>query len=238
MIGAVKFDEYTRKARLQPCLISLLPIGLLVLSLTARLSFSLGLGAAVAGTTGLTFLLSQLGRDLGKKKEQKLWVDNGGSPTLHMLRHRYSGQNRTLLGVRHRCAERLIDDLHLPTEQDELENPNLADEKYDVVVKYLLAHTRDKDKFSLLFSELVNYGFRRNLWGLKTLGLAVLGVCGPIQAFLACFVDLAGARTSDAVCFMVDVALLFIWVFVINQNWVDSVSMAYAERLLECLQLL
>ncbi len=38
---------------------------------------------------------------------------------------------------------------------------------------YLRENTRDKEKFGLVYAELIGYGFRRNLWGMKKLGVTL-----------------------------------------------------------------
>ncbi|MEX2285369.1 MAG: hypothetical protein WEE89_22980, partial [Gemmatimonadota bacterium] len=80
-------DEYERRARLKPTLlVSLSP------TLAAMCWFpDLSAQQAVVGLLvyfGLTALLSQLGRDQGKRKEPLLFGKWGGKPTSQLLRHR------------------------------------------------------------------------------------------------------------------------------------------------------
>ena len=77
----------------------------------------------------------------------------------------------------HSRAEALIEGMRLPSPEEEQASPKDADEKYESVVRYLLANTRDSSKFALLLKENTAYGFRRNLYGLKSAGLALLVGC-------------------------------------------------------------
>ena len=52
-------------------------------------------------------------------------------------------------------------------------DPEWADTKYEEVVTSLREATRDTSRFPLVFAENANYGFRRNLWGLRPIGTAV-----------------------------------------------------------------
>ncbi len=69
-----------------------------------------------------------------------------------------------------------------PTAKDEEADPVKCDAYYERCGNWLRENTRDTKKFKLLFDENINYGYRRNLLGLKAPGLAidalVLAACG------------------------------------------------------------
>jgi hypothetical protein len=54
-----------------------------------------------------------------------------------------------------------------PTAEAEAADPAGADAYYARCGDWLREHTRDRKRFKLIFEELVTYGFRRNLLGLK-----------------------------------------------------------------------
>ena len=54
-------------------------------------------------------------------------------------------------------------DISLPSVAAGADDPVAADEAYEAVTKILIQRTRDKKRFSLLFGELINYGFRESL---------------------------------------------------------------------------
>ena len=88
MSGELKLDGYSFRARLAPVLLVLLPavLGIAVwIPVTTdawKLFGSLGMSSALA------LLLVQLGRDLGKEKQQLLFDSWDGRPTTRYLRHR------------------------------------------------------------------------------------------------------------------------------------------------------
>ena len=61
----------------------------------------------------------------------------------------------------------------LPDHQDEETCSAWADTKYEEVVRSLREATRDTSRFPLVFAENVNYGYRRNLWGLRPFGTPI-----------------------------------------------------------------
>src|SRR5687767_1817898 len=79
-------DEYSLKARAYPLAIvlspSLVPLGKYLLVVQEYGSFFASLGIAAM----LVYLMSQLGRDAGKKKEKALWDSWGGPPSTQLLR--------------------------------------------------------------------------------------------------------------------------------------------------------
>ena len=181
----LKVDSYSWRARIAPVLVALLPVPLAVFvcfpgsSVVARVVAILGAPAL------LLWLLSEIGRDLGKRKEPKLWQSWGGAPTTQRLRFATPHTNVALVERYHRLLNELNPTLDLPTAEDEASDPQSADQAYEVATKWLIDKTRNTDMFQLLFKENVSYGFRRNLWGLKPLALplaivaaALCVVCG------------------------------------------------------------
>jgi len=82
------FDAYTFQARLRPALLVVMPFGLIIASLFPAKLLTEGVLLGLATTCGFTALLSELGRDAGKKKQDGLWKSWGGAPSTRMLRHR------------------------------------------------------------------------------------------------------------------------------------------------------
>ena len=81
----------------------------------------------------------------------------------------------------------------------------------------------------------MNYGFRRNLWGLKPLGLAL-----SASSFVACLAsvwltkDAPESQTGAAVVASSLTLIVFLfWTVLVNESWVRIPADAYAARLLE-----
>ena len=135
----------------------------------------------------------------------------------------------------------------LPTEEEEAQNPAGADQLYEAAVSFLREATRDTSKFPLVFAENVNYGFRRNLWGLKPYGLAfaILAAVASWGLFLSSVglptaeswvdnivKDPDGVTVTRLVGSMFNTTAVAVWLFVITPEWVRIAAEAYAQRLL------
>jgi hypothetical protein len=187
--------------------------------------------------TLLAFVFGQLGRDNGKKAEKKLWTEWGGAPTTQILRVRNTVLDKF-------TTQKVHKDLHLKTNigfsdmnDKELVDSDEADEIYVAWSNYLRGLTRDTKKYNLLFQENINYGFRRNLWGIKSIGIfLVIGAFTIIS--IHSYLNGQLFETSNYLLW-VSSLLLFIlflfWFFVVSKKWIKIVAFAYAERLIESL---
>ena len=217
MIG---LDKYTLNARLKPALLTALPVAILIVSWPG---FTLGWSAlwALLVTCGSTMFLSQVARDRGKRLEPKLFDAQGGRPSDRLLSHAHASNNSVLLAERHRKLRAMLPHLRIPTREEELEFPGDAREVYAACVAHLIAKTRGD---ALLLQENINYGFRRNLLGLKPFGVSISVLVAVISGL-----------QWLAVPFVISLAALAAWLLVVRPDWPSIPSNAYAARLLEWL---
>lgn len=232
-------DRYSFRARLIPALFVALPIPLAIIAWSPENARIWTYGASVIVWGGGAWLLAQLGRDMGKRKEPGLFASWGGKPTVRMLRHKGT-RNSVVLARRHAKLKGLMKRA-LPTPHQEATDPAAADVMYEACGDLLRTRTRDEKKFSLLFTENCSYGMRRNLWGMKPIGIAttLIGISVLIAILLVDPTARIGARFGTiAVVGMVEVLILIGWLVVFTPEWVRGPADAYAERLLEaCEQL-
>ncbi len=226
-------DAYVRRARLQPAMLVALPLGLATLAWSPGGVVGWSLVWSLFVFCGGTALMSQLARDRGKKKEPTLFQSWGGKPTTRLLRHR-DAPNKTLLHNRHQILQRLVRGARIPSADEELANPSGADDTYDACTAFLLERTRSNVEFPLVFEENCNYGFRRNLWGLKPFGITTSAAATVAVAILVVLNTRSGTAPSPTVylCSLLNLLLLFVWLAWINPAWVRISADAYAERLL------
>jgi hypothetical protein len=174
------FDAYTVKARIAPALLLLLP---LVVTVYAWLPpdqdlaiFGVLTAFSIAALGALAWEIGQAGRLV----QDGLFARWGGAPTTQLLRH----SNGELAPA---DKSRYIDalqfhrrDLAFPTPQVELQNPAAADAVYDRAVAWLREQTRDPRRFPLVADESTTFGFHRNLYALRAVGIAacIVGVIG------------------------------------------------------------
>lgn len=123
----------------------------------------------------------------------------------------------------------------MPTAAQELADPRAAEDAYEAATTALIAATRDTKKFRLLFDENINYGFCRNMCGLKPVGL-VLSIAGLIIGIWRLWNDLqsgSGISPFAAITAGASLLLLYVWLFVVNADWPKTAAYAYADRLME-----
>ena len=185
--------------------------------------------------------MAQLGRDRGKALEPVLYQLWDGKPSVAMLRHR---DRRLPMATKSRYRDflqRAVPGLRLASVDDEKKHPEQADDGYEGATSWLLAQTRDRDEFGLLFEENISYGFRRNMWGLRPLAL----VSGPVAvAIVLGFESNAFAMGPVATLTLTTVGIrgwvgmatgishVLVFVFVIRTDWVRVAADAYARQLL------
>ena len=184
---------------------------------------------------GLTTVLSHMARERGRITQSKLIQQWGALPTTLWLRHSNNSLDKQTKQRYHHFLEQKVSGWIPPTEQEESLNPTEADAKYGSAVKWLLEHTRDKKKYSLILKENISYGFRRNTYGLKPFGLLLSLVIFTVG--ILCFykqpVALLIDKNLPQLCAIIFCFMMFLWwVFGVTKEWVRDSADAYARSLL------
>lgn len=233
------FDPYDRKARLAPALLCALPLFVSLLLLVPEVGALWGaVGGLVLYCGGAKFL-TQVGRDRGKVREPTLYASWGGKPSVAMLRHSDSRLNAPTKNRYRAFLQRAVPGLALASPEDEKLDPDTAEDGYESANSWLLAQTRDRERFGLLFAENINYGFRRNVWALKPWAFAlevIALVVVALVAFESWTVELS--TQIPALDLELWASLVFILVHAsffaikIRAAWVRIAADAYAQQLL------
>jgi hypothetical protein len=223
-------DTYVRRARLQPALLVVFPIALAVLAYFPGGIVGWGVLWSLLVACGGTALLAQVARDRGKQMEAELFRRWGGKPTTRLLRHRDT-DNRALLARRHAKLTALLPDHPMPSFGEEAEEKDRADEVYDSCTALLLAKTRDRKAFPLIFEENCNYGFRRNLWGMKPLGI-LTSLCGGAAIVTGQLLRVIHLDPLGIICTSLCLLMLLAWIVWFTPDWVRLAADAFAQQLL------
>jgi hypothetical protein len=214
-------------------------VGAGVALLATKLTGLQSLAAGVVGCGG-AFLLTQLARDAGKKHEASLFTKWGGLPSIAIFKHRDTRLDAITKARYHKKLAGLVKEAKAPTPEQEQADPAAADTVYAAWSNYLRINTRDTKKFALLFQENVSYGYRRNVWGLRALGITAsllsVGACVIRLSLLHASTGKVDEALGGAVAFAAIILLL--WLFRFNGDWVRVPADAYAERLAECAEIL
>jgi hypothetical protein len=232
-------DAYSIRARWAPVFLVVLPPLILCFALVPGLPAWNKLWPLL-GAAGVVILVDQLARDGGRRLQPALWDSWGGAPTTAALRHR-GAANPVLLARQHERIAAIVGHA-LPTADEERADPAGADHAYQAAIAVLIARTRGRRReYPLIFAENCNYGFRRNMLGLRPWG-RLLSAAAGLLALAAIAVGLAGLVSVPlalaGVALAVSAAAAVLWWRVVTPGWVQPVAQAYAERLLEAAETL
>jgi hypothetical protein len=233
-------DNYDRKARLYPSLLLIAPlIAVIVAAVSTKYSVLQTVAMGIISCGG-AFLLTQFARDAGKKLEPKLLQAWGGLSSIVIFRHRDNRFDAITKARYHKAMVSLVEHTKAPSQVREQENPTAADEVYAAWSNYLRTHTRDQKRFSLLFKENINYGYRRNVVGLRAIGISIsaLALLIAIARVYSLYSHSGEIDSVMAAAGAFSFVLLLLWIFRFSPNWVRIPADAYAYRLIEAIDLL
>src|SRR5580658_465705 len=185
-------DRYTLLARQRPALLMLFPLLVAAVVIFPALQSWWATLLAVTGTCGVAVALAEFAQAKGKAAEPRLLQLWDGLPSVAMLRYRDTRLDPITKARYKTFLQGHVPDLHFPDETSERKNPTGADITYHSATRWLLAQTRDKKTFGLLFQQNISYGFRRNCYGLRW-----YGAVASIVALLALIAAASHNMTSQ-----------------------------------------
>lgn len=230
-------DIYERKARLYPALLALMPVALVVAcGLGTRVSV-VEVGCGVIVSCGGLLLLAQIARDAGERKELSLFEKWGGLPSVKIFRHRDTRLDSITKNRLHKRLASLLKDAKAPSAIDEATDPASADKIYASWSTFIRINTRDTRKYTLLFRENINYGYRRNVFGLRPIGISasLFSMLGALAWLYLKRRSTGEISTELVVASVITLLLLLLWLFYFSSDWVHVPAEAYAERLVEAI---
>ena len=123
-------DSYERKARLYPAMLLIMPVAVVVCcGLSSNLTLTKTILGLIASCGGLV-LIAQLARDAGKRKERNLFERWGGMPSVSIFRHQHETVDAITKAVYHTKMAKLVKGAKPPSPEDELADPDAADQVY------------------------------------------------------------------------------------------------------------
>jgi hypothetical protein len=230
-------DAYTARARLLPGLLAVLPMAVTCYAWNpGKILDWNALGAIIVGFGG-TILLAFIARDLGANAQERLYKKWGGRPTELLLMH--SGEMEPALRARrHDALRKCFKDVPLPTAEEEARDREPQMKRWKALTQLMISRYREQaDKYPLVFEENCNYGMRRNMYGLRPLGIAV-SLITAIALGLQLYGKFSGHEPVPPVSIgmeAVNIVMFFAWIFWANESAVKKGAYLYAERLFETL---
>ena len=219
-------DAYERRARLVPGLMVLFPLPVTIVALGLKAEPVVATATALLSTIGGPFILASVVRTRGLALQARLDEEWDGLPSRHALR-------RTIW----RAAAASATGVALPDVPEEANDPRAADGYYDAAVARLRSLQRDTERFPLLFEELRNYGYERNLLAVRPIGAAVALLSCVLMAGLASLPFLTHQALAPLLALVCAAALDFtatlFWLGVPSRPRVLMVAKRYTERLMD-----
>lgn len=233
-------DPYERQARLYPALLAGLPV-IVMASAFYGTNSVVTAASTVAASCGGLYLLANIARERGRRLEPQLFESWGGKPTTQLLRHRDLIIESPTKHRYHTFLSQAIN-LKFPDEKEEKDNPMKADEVYQSAVRWLLNQTRDKEKYRMILDENIAYGFRRNAFGLKAMGIGIC-IASSIWVLIVekivqfgngsgVIIDPHCMTTVNSISLVVSVTMLLVWLSFFTNVAVRNAAFTYAETLL------
>lgn len=227
------FDGYTMRARITPALLASLPS--LALPFVLVPWNHLGLSNAIVSVMSflLLFAFSDVVRRTGLRVERKL--KTRATPELW-----YRSDHRLPTASKNLYREFIAGKLKqvAPSEADEINDPSAANDFYAAAALWLRDNTRDKKRFNLLYEELITYGYRRNLLGVKPVAVVANFVVALFGAAIMYF-DIPYFKAIP----YINEKLVVLWIVVVfhsvfmllavSSQSVRDASITYGTRLIE-----
>jgi hypothetical protein len=221
-------DTYTLKARIAPVLtiIAMPAISALMFVSPGNKASWLAAPAAIVSLWAFTSLV---GRGRGKSLEPGLFKKWGGSPTLMLLRYRSTSLPKEQLAAIHEHFSK-ASFIRTPDEVFEQHVPEEADAAYEAITRHMRDETRNQKDFPLVFDELCNYGYVRNLFGLRRLGIWT-GIAGAAVAGGYLFFTSGSLVDLRAAAIALNLVSVIVWLCWPTEASVRLVAESYADKL-------
>ena len=219
----VPLGNYRVRAQLAPALIVLLPT---VVSVVTWIPDAIDLVRALVGARSPMFFLAQV-RDAGRRKEA--WLHSRSAPP-----------RRTRCGQGIRLSSKMRARGYVAVARGRGGRPQGGRFNVQFAVQWLLAQAPDRRRFPLVFQENVNYGFRRNLWGLRPAGLMIATTClvANVAAIFAAHNAENKLHVEGLIALIITSLLVFLWIKIVKPDWVRVPAFAYARALFQMCEVL
>jgi hypothetical protein len=232
-------DRYSVIARLYPAVLCALPALWTVVLIVPQWSAARAMGSALASAC-LMYLLTTIARHQGKLIERRLLRQWGGWPTTTLLRHRNRSIEAPTKARYHAALSTFMGLENLPTAEQEAASPGHADHLYRSATRRLLEQGRGN---KLVQAENESYGFRRNLYALRTIAVVVaatallISVLANLPSPLSPQTVVAAARKDPhvAIAILLDVCYAGLILLTVSRRFVRRAADDYALALFRTL---
>ncbi|NYE63156.1 hypothetical protein FHW58_004384 [Duganella sp. 1224] len=239
------FDPYDLKARVFPGLLLLIPAIVFIALILGRKDPLIVTLSSVLATCGGPYLIASVVRTWGQRAQDRLNKRWGGQPSTIILRHSDSRMATPTKLQYHQLIQQKLS-INVPTAADEAYDSESADQAYTAAANALRPLVNaDKKRYPFVFKELVAYGFNRNAYGSRWVGVficaaAILAtlVHGAVLKLTSPYGDFAALAAQDAahvLTLVVAGVFMLVWLLHFTDKTVEQAGYTYALRLWEAL---
>lgn len=229
------FDDFTFHARVMPAIIaatSLLLYGVYKSLISTNLFES---GLYIFVILAFLTLFSYISRNLGKKYEEKMVEKLGALPTTIIMRYADRRIDKITKTRYHQKLANQLPDITIP-ESIEEENED-SDEVYSSAMNWLRNYANsNKDKYPLVYKELKDYNFWRNLYGIKYYTIVVYALIAIREFFIIDDFDLESLffyPYPNYVAFILMIVSIIVLFLSASKTVVEKKAFDYARTLAE-----
>lgn len=229
------FDDFTFNARVMSVLVVVLPI--ICVGVYESIIKEGVLESSLYVVMIIIFItfMAYIARDLGKKAERKMIKRLGGLPTTILMRFSDTRIDPHSKMRYHKILKKKVKELKIPISIEE-ENGD-SDYIYDSAINWLrgIANS-DKKKYHLVYKELKNYNFWRNLYGIKYIGICIYILIAVRETILMRNFNIADIIIKpypQYIAFIIMTGSALLGLIMINRKIVENKAFDYAKALLE-----
>lgn len=224
------FNRYELKAIVSPGIISVMP---LLTNIIIWFPNNINLGSGLFMIILLVFyiyLFSLIARDRGKKIEKKLFSVKGNVyPTTQVLRHSDNTLNIKTKERYHTFLKQNVPNLNIPSPKNEQEKPfGYFDKEYSSAIDWLIKNKRDD---YLTNQHNIEYGFSRNLLGMKYYGI-IISFSSIFLSILLFITHKESIIVQLYLSTLINLFFLFFWFLKVNKKQTKIAAKRYALSLL------
>jgi hypothetical protein len=230
-------DSYSRNARLYPAILILAPLLMLPIVLASSEKLA---GFAIIGLIAAAVLFPLMGwiRERGTKLQPTLYAEWGAVPTTRMLHW----EDRTIDETTKTRYYKFFEDnkVVIPTPEQQKKEQAESNNKLASAVKYLIENRRGN---SLVVAENASYGFRRNLYAVRWVGVIIAGLAAIVNAWplfellgsasVSSFADFQQQVEMDSLFGLAVDLLLLLFFITRSKPWIKNAADTYALALLK-----
>jgi hypothetical protein len=227
-------DAYERKARLSPGLLAFAPIAFAVVALGLKRFPAIAIALGVLSAAGGAYALSIVVAYFGRQAQVALWESWQGPPTTRFLRTRDSTTSPVQRDIWRNSIEKVTGVVLLSARQEK-NNPIAADGAIVAAVDQIRWLGQD-DRYPLVGTENIQYGFERNLYGFRWVGRLV-SVCCLAALILTLLIVKSDSHAVSAPAVIaggvIDASFLAVWIFLPSAKRTKGAAERYASQLFQ-----